>query len=170
MAEFDDLLAGIRAFPADELRRLVFADWLDEFGDTDRAEFVRVQCKLAEWVDLNAACVCRAAEDKFHCRRCLAWDETESIRHVERRLFCDHRPYDELRQHGLLLPRSWALPGHYTGTDGLMVLDRGFVAEVRLTLAAIILPSKRSASRIATRPTRGSFTPMPSMLNLSLAT
>lgn len=30
MAEFDDLLAGIRAFPADELRRLVFADWLDE--------------------------------------------------------------------------------------------------------------------------------------------
>ena len=41
---------------------------------------------------------------------------------------------------------------------------------VRLTLAAIILPSKRSASRIATRPTRGSFTPMPSMLNLSLAT
>jgi len=30
MAEFDDLLAGIRTHPHDELRRLVFADWLDE--------------------------------------------------------------------------------------------------------------------------------------------
>lgn len=30
MAVFDDLLAGIRAHPTDELRRLVFADWLDE--------------------------------------------------------------------------------------------------------------------------------------------
>ena len=30
MAEFDDLMAGIRAQPHDELRRLVFADWLDE--------------------------------------------------------------------------------------------------------------------------------------------
>jgi len=30
MAEFDDLMAGIRAHPHDELRRLVFADWLDE--------------------------------------------------------------------------------------------------------------------------------------------
>ncbi len=35
MAEFDDLLAGIRAHPADELRRLVFADWLDENAGGD---------------------------------------------------------------------------------------------------------------------------------------
>jgi uncharacterized protein (TIGR02996 family) len=30
----------------DDTPRLVFADWLDEHGDADRAEFIRVQCEL----------------------------------------------------------------------------------------------------------------------------
>ena len=33
--------------PADDAPRLVFADWLDEHGDPDRAEFIRVQVALA---------------------------------------------------------------------------------------------------------------------------
>jgi uncharacterized protein (TIGR02996 family) len=37
-------LAAIAAEPADDTPRLVFADWLDEHGDPDRAEFIRVQC------------------------------------------------------------------------------------------------------------------------------
>ncbi len=41
------LLATIAADPADEVARLVYADWLDEHGDADRAEFIRVQCDLA---------------------------------------------------------------------------------------------------------------------------
>jgi uncharacterized protein (TIGR02996 family) len=32
----------------DPLPRLVFADWLDERGDPDRAEFIRVQCELVQ--------------------------------------------------------------------------------------------------------------------------
>lgn len=34
--------------PADVVPRLVFADWLEEHGDPDRAEFIRVQCQLTD--------------------------------------------------------------------------------------------------------------------------
>lgn len=35
-------IAAIRANPADDTPRLVAADWLDEHGERDRAEFIRV--------------------------------------------------------------------------------------------------------------------------------
>src|SRR5689334_13851092 len=37
------LLAAIVAAPDDDAPRLVYADWLDEHGDPDRAEFIRHQ-------------------------------------------------------------------------------------------------------------------------------
>lgn len=40
-------LAAIADRPDDDLPRLVFADYLDEHGDSARAEFIRVQCELA---------------------------------------------------------------------------------------------------------------------------
>jgi uncharacterized protein (TIGR02996 family) len=45
------LLAAIWENPHDDLPRLVYADWLEETGDavqSARAEFIRVQCELAE--------------------------------------------------------------------------------------------------------------------------
>src|SRR4051812_25019677 len=46
-AGMDDspFLAAIRAHPDDDGPRLAYADWLDEHGDADRAEFIRVQCR-----------------------------------------------------------------------------------------------------------------------------
>ena len=41
------LLAAIWANPADDAPRLAYADWLDDRGDADRAEFVRVQIAIA---------------------------------------------------------------------------------------------------------------------------
>jgi uncharacterized protein (TIGR02996 family) len=41
------LLAAIRAAPEDDAPRLIYADWLDEHGQPERAEFIRVQCELA---------------------------------------------------------------------------------------------------------------------------
>src|SRR5262245_13644040 len=41
------LLAAIRDQPDDDIVRLAYADWLDENGDPTRAEFIRVQCRLA---------------------------------------------------------------------------------------------------------------------------
>ena len=43
-------LEAIREEPADDVPRLVFADWLEDEGDYDRAEFIRVQCELARGV------------------------------------------------------------------------------------------------------------------------
>lgn len=47
MRDDANLLAGIIAQPDDDAPRLIYADWLDEQGDTDRAEFIRVQIQLA---------------------------------------------------------------------------------------------------------------------------
>jgi uncharacterized protein (TIGR02996 family) len=35
--------------PDDDLRRFVYADWVEEQGQPERAEFIRVQCQLARW-------------------------------------------------------------------------------------------------------------------------
>ena len=40
-------LQDIIASPEDDVPRLVYADWLQEHGQADRAEFIRVQCALA---------------------------------------------------------------------------------------------------------------------------
>lgn len=47
MTEGDALLATICAEPSADTPRLIYADWLDEHEQPERAEFVRVQVKLA---------------------------------------------------------------------------------------------------------------------------
>jgi len=47
MSDATALLAAVRAAPEDDAPRLVYADWLEEHGQPDRAEFIRVQCALA---------------------------------------------------------------------------------------------------------------------------
>jgi uncharacterized protein (TIGR02996 family) len=41
------LLRAVLADPEDDAPRLIYADWLDEHGDCDRAEFIRLQIALA---------------------------------------------------------------------------------------------------------------------------
>jgi uncharacterized protein (TIGR02996 family) len=47
MNQDDAFLASIIENPDDDTPRLIYADWLDEHGQADRAEFIRVQCELA---------------------------------------------------------------------------------------------------------------------------
>lgn len=47
MDEAKALLRAICASPDEDTPRLVYADWLDEHGQSERAEFVRVQVELA---------------------------------------------------------------------------------------------------------------------------
>lgn len=44
MTDGDALLRAILDEPADDAPRLVYADWLEENGQPERAEFIRVQC------------------------------------------------------------------------------------------------------------------------------
>ena len=47
MTEREALLRAVCENPDDDTPRLVFADWLQENGEDDRAEFIRVQCEAA---------------------------------------------------------------------------------------------------------------------------
>jgi uncharacterized protein (TIGR02996 family) len=46
MIEEGTFIAAICASPADDAPRLAFADWLEEQGQSDRAELIRIQCRL----------------------------------------------------------------------------------------------------------------------------
>src|SRR5262245_29547798 len=46
-------LAAIREHPDDDAPRLVYADWLDEQGEADRAEFIRLQVRLARMSEFD---------------------------------------------------------------------------------------------------------------------
>lgn len=47
MTKERDLLDAVTAAPDDDGPRLVFADWIEEHGDPERAEFIRLQIRLA---------------------------------------------------------------------------------------------------------------------------
>ncbi|WP_439621151.1 TIGR02996 domain-containing protein [Gemmata sp.] len=53
MSDGDALLAAIIANPDDDTPRLIYADWLDENGQAERAEFIRLQvaraCVMRDW-------------------------------------------------------------------------------------------------------------------------
>jgi uncharacterized protein (TIGR02996 family) len=50
-------LADICEHPDDDAPRLVYADWLEEHGQPERAEFIRVQCELARRGEYDPASV-----------------------------------------------------------------------------------------------------------------
>jgi uncharacterized protein (TIGR02996 family) len=47
MTQDDAFLRAICEAPDDDTPRLVYADWLEEHGQAERAEFIRAQCALA---------------------------------------------------------------------------------------------------------------------------
>jgi uncharacterized protein (TIGR02996 family) len=48
MTDREALLRAVCENPDDDLPRLVFADWLEEHDEPDRAEFIRLQCEMAK--------------------------------------------------------------------------------------------------------------------------
>lgn len=142
------LLRTVLADPASDDARLILADWYEENGQADRGEFVRVQCELA-------------ATDDPHSDR--YWDG-QLDKGPE-----SYRRRKALRQRGRDLFRGeWA-----AGVSGLTVLSggpplkfgklggepfttppcesavwsRGFVAKIRLPLAAFLTHARDLFSR-----------------------
>jgi uncharacterized protein (TIGR02996 family) len=64
--EWASLVRGIRERPDDDLQRLVAADWLEERGEGERAELIRLQCESAAM----SRCSGWATLDGCDCRRC----------------------------------------------------------------------------------------------------
>jgi uncharacterized protein (TIGR02996 family) len=55
-------LQAICEEPDDDAHRLIYADWLDDHGDADRAEFIRLQCAIAKLDDEDEAMQAREAD------------------------------------------------------------------------------------------------------------
>src|SRR5262245_3603199 len=53
MSDHAGFLRAIREEPDDDTPRLIYADWLEENGDPDRAEFIRTQIELEELPEEN---------------------------------------------------------------------------------------------------------------------
>jgi uncharacterized protein (TIGR02996 family) len=66
----EPFLRAICEAPDDDAPRLVFADWLDETGDPDRAEFIRLHVRLARQPDAEG--LERRCKDLFRWK-CRAW-------------------------------------------------------------------------------------------------
>lgn len=86
------LLATLRDEPGDEAARLVYADWLEEHGDPDRAAFVRTAVPTpagdARWRSIvSRAAIARCPSERPSCP--TQWDgfmatERDGVRHCER--------------------------------------------------------------------------------------
>jgi uncharacterized protein (TIGR02996 family) len=74
----DAFLADIAAQPADDAPRLIYADWLEENGQSERAELIRVQCAIVaeesypgdRWCAEAGGQLRVGTKDCFKCRPC----------------------------------------------------------------------------------------------------
>src|SRR5205809_8115599 len=48
-------LRGLQASPGDDLPRLIYAEWLDEHGQPERAAYLRAECALANAANAREA-------------------------------------------------------------------------------------------------------------------
>ena len=76
----DDLLQAIIENPDDDALRLVFADWFEDHGELERAEFIRVQIELAKLPNVdNRKPELEQRETELLARNESAW--VKPIRH-----------------------------------------------------------------------------------------
>src|SRR5438132_8682054 len=73
MATREDFLKAIVEEPDDDTHRLVFADWLDENDEPERAELIRVQCELARGVEGPRRLILRRRESELIEAHSPAW-------------------------------------------------------------------------------------------------
>jgi uncharacterized protein (TIGR02996 family) len=128
--ERDGFLRAICTTPDDDTPRLVYADWLDEHGEHERAEFIRVQFKLLEVPECTrpnkyGKITCRCPE----CVLVIRWME----------LLGPHTTPGEYGRNDwewFAKGLTWAAP---------YICTRGFVSEVTCTAADWLAHADRIA-------------------------
>lgn len=126
MSDREALLAAIKAFPENDAPRLIYADWLDEHGESERAEFIRVQVEL--W--RLPGCGHPTAWGRSDCRHC-------ELRRIEQTHL------------GSKYCIPWRALGFGQAPRGALV--RGFVEQVTCTAADWLT---HSAAILAEHPVR----------------
>jgi len=77
MNEREALFRTIVESPEDDVPRLVFADWLEEHGEEDRAEFIRLQCAIARRLSAEGT----VRDDEAFC---VMWDRQSELLRTHR--------------------------------------------------------------------------------------
>jgi len=136
-----DLLRAIVADPEADAPRLAYADWKEDCGDADRAEFVRIQCALAALPQNERSC------QSLHLR------QLELLRK-----HCSEWESQLLDQVQLTLGRRWFGRKAKTQTSIKPVYHRGFVEDVTLDLATF-LGTAQDLSRVLPLRTLRTYCP-----------
>jgi uncharacterized protein (TIGR02996 family) len=139
----DSLIAAIIANPADDVARLVYADWLDEHDRPERAEFIRLQCELARWVHPpfvggphDRCCTrkahgkVRAFEESGQCRFCAyrrTFAQKERLERRARKLLGRRKVWFPEFAYVGIQEMDW-----YQGENVIGCASRGFVESVVL--------------------------------------
>jgi uncharacterized protein (TIGR02996 family) len=131
-------LAGILAVPEDDLRRLVLADWLEEHGEAERAEFIRVQ--VEQHRIRTGPCRFSKIDTCFDRRRDAADVISTGCRSCSERAVRLIPLLDRERSLSGTAYREWASPfGDLVPKGGFfpafMEFRRGFLTSVRCRLA-----------------------------------
>jgi uncharacterized protein (TIGR02996 family) len=126
------LLRAVCADPADDAPRLILADWWDEHGRPERAEFLRVQCAAAYLSACgHTAWPFQPDDNHGECRTAL--EATEGCEDCSRLItLC-------ARSRALLTatkPGEWSgFPAELASSRALWQFRRGFVASLTLSAA-----------------------------------
>jgi uncharacterized protein (TIGR02996 family) len=125
------LLRAVLARPDDDLPRLIMADALDEYGESEYAAFIRLQCELARPPRYaKDACWC-AVSARSGCPYCDEQVETEALRRRERELLRENYnawAFEVLRVFGVRREAPMALDSRLDHES----FRRGFVEQITL--------------------------------------
>ena len=135
MSDGEAIMGGILADPSDDVARLAYADWCEDSGQPERAEFIRVQLRLGE----HGRAMARAEETgAAWVKGMLLFSARQPLLGRERKLilenWLDWTPRLSLvpdRHFEVILSAKWA----FGGTPAVE-FRRGFVGRVVCTLDA----------------------------------
>lgn len=131
------LLRAVLADPASDAARLIYADWLEEQGERDRAEFVRVQVELAKphrGIEKLIATVGHLVSPSAVAN--MRQQAKPELVERERELWAQNRQAWEVR-----------CPGFDLGPASRAWWVRGFLTEIHLPLSAFLEHARDLFSR-----------------------
>lgn len=114
----DELLVDICENPEDIGLRLIYADALEEVGEVERAEFIRVQVE-----EYGLVCSCLPPVKHMKCRKCSLLIRARELLLVNCREWCPY--YTSENGYEIILSERW----FYTGTPACD-FRRGFVERI----------------------------------------
>lgn len=135
MSDFNAFIRAICSNPADDTPRLVMADWLEENGQEERAEFIRVQCELAGVEACNSAGAWQVCNNVPECRSCrLRRREDELVRlgAMVNVLGIDRSKWSDGIMPTLMIKRQYYTNGN---SRSYYFATRGFVSALTCTAA-----------------------------------